>query len=81
MAHIQDRGKDVERRWQARYRAPDGAERTKTFRRKVDAQRWLDEVTADIVTGRYVAPDGRQDHLRSLRRAVARGADLRPLDA
>lgn len=56
MAHIQDRGKDVERRWQARYRAPDGAERTKTFRRKVDAQRWLDEVTTDLVTGRYVDP-------------------------
>lgn len=56
MARIQDRGKDVERRWQARCRAPEGAERTRTFRRKVDAQRWLDEVTADIVTGRYVNP-------------------------
>lgn len=56
MAHIQDRGKDVDRRWQARYRDPAGRERTKTFRRKLDAQRWLDEKTADMLTGRYVDP-------------------------
>lgn len=57
MAHIQDRGRDVERRWQARYRDPAGRERSRTFGRKLDAQRWLDEVTADMVTGRYVDPD------------------------
>lgn len=56
MAHIRDRGKDHDRRWQARYRDPDGDERSKTFTRKVDAQRWLDQVTADLVTGRYVDP-------------------------
>lgn len=47
----------VERRWQVRYDDPDGQERTRTFRRKPDAQRFLDEVTADLVTGRYVDPD------------------------
>jgi integrase len=57
MAHIQDRGKQHERRWQARYRAPDGRERTKTFRRKLDAQRFLAEINADLVTGRYVDPN------------------------
>ena len=56
MAHIRDRGKEHQRRWQARYRDPDGRERSKTFTRKVDAQRWLDQVTADLVTGRYVDP-------------------------
>ncbi len=56
MAHIRDRGKDHERRWQARYRDPDGHEKSRTFARKVDAQRWLDQVTADLVTGRYVDP-------------------------
>jgi hypothetical protein len=56
VAHIQDRGKDVDRRWQARYRDPDGNERTKTFRRKADAQRWIDENTADMLTGHYVDP-------------------------
>ena len=28
----------------------------KHFARKVDAQRWLDEVTASVVTGQYVDP-------------------------
>jgi integrase len=56
MAHIRDRGKGHERRWQARYRDPAGREKSKTFTRKIDAQRWLDEVTADLVTGRYVDP-------------------------
>jgi integrase len=57
VAHVQDRGKGERRRWQARYRDPDGRERTRTFERKLDAQRWLDEVTTDLVTGRYVSPD------------------------
>ncbi len=57
MAHIQDRGNDHDRRWQARHRDPDGRERSRTFTRKVDAQRWLDQVTADLVTGRYVDPN------------------------
>lgn len=56
MAHIRDRGKSHQRRWQARYRDPAGREKSKTFARKSDAQRWLDEVTADLVTGRYVDP-------------------------
>jgi len=56
MAHIRDRGRDHARRWQARFRDPSGAEKSKTFTRKLDAQRWLDEVTADLVTGRYVDP-------------------------
>jgi integrase len=56
VAHIQDRGKQHGRRWQARYRDPTGRERSKTFTRKLDAQRWLDEQTADMLTGRYVDP-------------------------
>ena len=43
-------------RWRARYRDLDGREHSRHFARKVDAQRWLDSVTADIVTGRYVDP-------------------------
>jgi integrase len=67
VAHIQDRGKDVnpEKRWQARYRDPGGNERTMTFRRKGDAQRWLDEVTADVLTGRYVDPRAGKVTLRT----------------
>lgn len=43
-------------KWRARYRDDTGKEHAKHFGRKVDAQRWLDEVTASIVTGRYVDP-------------------------
>lgn len=43
-------------KWRARYRDPDGREHARHFGRKIDAQAWLDEVTADLVTGRYVNP-------------------------
>ena len=48
--------------YRARYRpAPNSAQKTRTFIRKVDAQRWLDEVTAALVTGQLVDPHpGRQ---------------------
>ncbi len=42
--------------WRARYRDDTGKEHAKHFDRKVDGQRWLDEVTASIVTGQYVDP-------------------------
>ena len=43
-------------RWRPRYRDEAGREHARHFTRKVDAQRWLDEVTASVVTGQYVAP-------------------------
>ena len=43
-------------RWRARYRDDAGREHARHFPRKIDAQRWLDEVTASIVTGTYVDP-------------------------
>ncbi len=43
-------------RWRARYRDANGREHAKHFSRKVDGQRWLDEVTAAVVTGQYVDP-------------------------
>lgn len=42
--------------WRARYRDEAGKEHARHFDRKVDAQRWLDEVTTSIVTGAYVDP-------------------------
>lgn len=43
--------------WRARYRlTPQGKQTTKGFARKVDAQRWLDEVTTSVVVGQYVQP-------------------------
>ena len=53
MASIQKR---PDGKWRARYRNPYGKERARHFARKVDAQRWLDEVTAAQVTNQYVDP-------------------------
>lgn len=43
-------------RWRARYRDPAGKEHARHFARKVDAQRWLDDVTSSVVTGTYTDP-------------------------
>lgn len=53
MASIQKR---PDGRWRARHRDAAGREHASHFGRKVDAQRWLDETTAAVVTGQYVAP-------------------------
>ena len=47
-------------RWRARYVDEQSREHAKGFARKVDAQRWLDEVTAAVVTGQYVDPKAGQ---------------------
>ncbi len=57
MAHVQDRGKDHPgARWKARYLAPDGAERSKVFVRKVDAERFLAGVETDKARGSWTDP-------------------------
>ena len=43
-------------KWRARYRDEAGKEHARHFDRKVDAQRWLDEVSASVVAGAYVDP-------------------------
>ncbi|GAA4831716.1 hypothetical protein GCM10023221_04440 [Luteimicrobium xylanilyticum] len=53
MASIRKRPDGV---WRARYRDDAGKEHAKHFPRKIDAQRWLDTVTASMVVGRYVDP-------------------------
>ncbi len=44
------------RRWLARYVDDQGRENTRSFERKVDAQAWLNEITATQTAGTYVAP-------------------------
>lgn len=53
MASIQKRPTG---QWRARYRDPEGREHARHFDRKADAQRWLDQVTADLVRGTYLDP-------------------------
>ncbi|MDP9092108.1 MAG: site-specific integrase [Actinomycetota bacterium] len=43
-------------RWRARYRDTRGTEHSRHFARKIDAQRWLDQVTTAVTTGTYVDP-------------------------
>jgi integrase len=45
-------------RWIARWRDPAGHQRKKSFARKVDAQRWLDQALSDLHRGRYIDPVG-----------------------
>jgi integrase len=47
-------------KWRARYRDETGHEHTRHFGRKVDAQLWLDQVTATVVTGTYADPKSGQ---------------------
>jgi hypothetical protein len=42
--------------WRTRYRDDAGKEHARHFDRKVDAQQWIDETTASVVTGQYVDP-------------------------
>lgn len=53
MASIQKRPNGM---WRARYRDDSGKEHARHFGKKVDAQRWLDEVSASVLTGQYVDP-------------------------
>lgn len=43
-------------KWRARYRDEAGRERARHFDRKIDAQRWLDQVASTVLTGTYVDP-------------------------
>jgi integrase len=42
--------------YRPRFRDAAGKEHARHFKRKVDAQRWLDEMTAAMVSGQYVDP-------------------------
>jgi hypothetical protein len=53
MAFVEKRG---QKRWRARFRGPDGRERSKTFDRKVDAERFLAETTVARNRGAWVDP-------------------------
>jgi len=53
MASIKQRSDGV---WRARYRDESGREHARHFKLKRDAQKWLDEVSASVLTGQYVDP-------------------------
>ncbi|MFF4362849.1 hypothetical protein ACFY1U_34580 [Streptomyces sp. NPDC001351] len=62
MAHVERRERRgnngrVVRSYRVRWRGPDGTERNKSFKRKVDADCFAATVCADLVRGQYVDPD------------------------
>jgi integrase len=54
VAHVEKRGAG---RWRARYRAPNGRERSRTFARRADAERFLANAEAAKLRGEWVAPE------------------------
>ena len=56
MASIEKRVRDGQSTWRAHYRTPAGAQRNKTFARKIDAERFLAGVESAKVVGSYVDP-------------------------
>lgn len=57
MASVERRVRNGEVRWYARWRDPEGRQRSKTFRRRVDADRFVTRIAADVYGGAYMDPD------------------------
>lgn len=56
MSSVEKRVREGKRAWLARYRDPEGKQRTKSFARKVDAERYLTGIENAKLTGAYVDP-------------------------
>ncbi len=54
MASVEKRVRNGRTRWYARFRTPDGTQQTKTFARKVDADRFLVDVESSKQRGAFV---------------------------
>ena len=79
MAHIEKRMRGGRPSYRARYRAPDGTERNKTFRRKVDAEKFLATVESAKLRGAWTDPAaGRTTFAAWLEEWWGSAADLRP---
>jgi integrase len=79
MAHIEKRTRGGRVSYRARYRAPDGTERNKTFRRKADAEKFLATVESAKLRGAWTDPAaGRTTLAAWLEEWWGSAADLRP---
>jgi integrase len=54
MASVEKRVRNGRTRWYARFRTPDGTQQTKTFARKIDADRFLIDVESSKQRGAFV---------------------------
>lgn len=57
MAHVEKRMQAGTQRWRARYRSPDGQERSRTFVRKIDAEQFLAQMEVDKARSSWVDPN------------------------
>lgn len=62
--HTRGDGSASEERYRVRYRDAGGVQRSKTFKRDKDAQRFLHQVEADLSRGTYIDPAGGKVLLR-----------------
>ena len=56
MASIEKRMRDGQATWRAHYRTPAGAQRNKSFSRKIDAERFLAGVESAKIMGTFIDP-------------------------
>lgn len=56
MAHVEKRFQAGTLSWRARYRGPDGRERSRTFARKTDAEQFLAQTESDKARGTWLDP-------------------------
>lgn len=61
--------------WRARYRDEAGKEHARHFVRRVDAQKWLDQVSASMVRGDYIDPKIAQTTVRDWSAIWLKGYD------
>jgi len=57
MASVEKRIRNGKVNWLARWRDPDGRSRKRTFSRRVDADRFIKQLAADLLRGDYVDPN------------------------
>jgi len=57
VAHVEKRTQSGTVRWRARYRSPEGLERSRTFVRKIDAEQFLAQMEVDKARGSWVDPN------------------------
>ena len=79
MASVNKRIRDGKVTWQARYRDPEGTQRKKSFKRKVDADRYVTGIEGRLLDGSFVAPARSQITLGEWAAPWMAGrADLKP---
>lgn len=78
MAHIEDR-REQGRGWRLRYRGPDHRERSRSFRRKVDAERFAVAIESSKLRGEWIDPQlGKTTFVEWADRWMAMTVGLKP---